>query len=66
MILNLKFFNQYVEYYYFKLDIIWIVVYKMILGCFMVFIDLKDVYYFVYIDDLYQKYLIVLWKGNFY
>lgn len=66
MILNLKFFNQYVEYYYFKLDIIWMVVYMMILGCFMVFIDLKDVYYFVYIDDLYQKYLKFLWKGNLY
>lgn len=51
MIFNFKKFNELVVYWYFKMDILWIVVRMMKLNCYMVFIDIKDVYYFVFVVD---------------
>lgn len=49
MILNFKDLNNFVVYKYFKMELLNFVLDFMILGCFMVLIDIKDVYYLVFI-----------------
>lgn len=47
MILNLKEFNQFIKYYYFKMDMFESVLKIIIFNCFMLFVDFKNVYYFI-------------------
>ena len=54
MILNLKQFNESVEYHHFKMDTLETVTRMMKPGCFMASVDLKDAYYTVPIhSDVY-------------
>ncbi len=57
VILNLKEFNQYVEYHHFKMDTLETAINMMKPGCFMASIDLKDAYYSVPICIEHQKFL---------
>lgn len=66
IIVNFKVFNEFIVYYYFKMDILEVVVNMMRLGCFMVLVDLKGVYYIVFIYVFYQKYLKFCFDGVFY
>ena len=47
VILNLKEFNQHVQYHHFKMDTLETAINMMKPGCFMASIDLKDAYYSV-------------------
>lgn len=53
MILNFKVLNKSIVYYYFKMDIFGLVIRLICLNCFMVIIDFKDVYYFVFVLEKY-------------
>lgn len=53
IILNLKIFNEFVEYYYLKMDILEFVIRIIKFDCYMVLIDFKDVYYIVVIVEEY-------------
>ena len=57
LILNLKRFNEHVKSYHFKMDSIHTTLSLMTMGCWMATLDLKDAYYSVSIDKMYQKYL---------
>ncbi len=63
MILNLKNFNQHVEYQHFKMDTVWTAIRLMTPNCYMASIDLKDAYYSVPIAKPYQKYLKFEWNN---
>lgn len=62
MIFNLKKLNMYVVKVYFKMDMLYIIIKLIRKDCFMVFIDLKDVYYLVLVNKNYRKYLRFIWK----
>ena len=66
LILNLKRFNEHVKSYHFKMDSIHTALSLMTTGCWMASLDLKDAYYSVSIDKMYQKYLKFSYKGNFF
>ena len=63
MILNLKRFNQHVEYQHFKMDSVWTPIRLMTAGCYVASVDLKDAYYSVPIEEPHQKYLKFEWKN---
>lgn len=63
MILNLKSFNQHVEYQHFKMDSVWTAIRLMTPNCYMASIDLKDAYYSVPIAKPHQKYLKFEWNN---
>ena len=58
MVLNLKQFNESVEYHHFKMDTLETVTRTMKPGCFMASVDLKDAYYTVPIHPDNQKYKV--------
>lgn len=66
MILNLKQFNQSVEYHHFKMDTLETVVKLVKPGCYMASVDLKDAYYTVPIHPDHQKFLKFEFKGQLY
>ena len=66
MILNLKSFNQHIEYQHFKMDSVWTAIRLMTPSCYMASIDLKDAYYSVPIAESHQKYLKFEWKNMLY
>ena len=66
MILNLKQFNESVEYHHFKMDTLETVTRMMKPGCFMASVDLKDAYYTVPIHSVHQKYLKFMFNGTLY
>jgi hypothetical protein len=66
MILNLKSFNQYVEYHHFKMETLEAAIKLMKPGCYMASIDLKDAYYTVAIHTEHQKYLKFEFNGILY
>ena len=66
MILNLKQFNEWVEYHHFKMDTLDTVTRMMKPGCFMASVDLKDAYYTVPIHSDHQKYLKFMFNGTLY
>ena len=47
MILNLKKFNEYVQYHHFKMDTLEVTIKLMKPGCYMASVDLKDAYHTV-------------------
>ena len=63
MILNLKRFNQHVEYQHFKMDSVWTAIRLITPNCYMASIDLKDAYYSVPIAKPHQKYLKFEWNN---
>jgi len=66
MILNLKSFNQHIEYLHFKMDSVWTAIRLMTPSCYMASIDLKEAYYSVPIAESHQKYLKFEWKNMLY
>ena len=66
MILNLRAFNEFVQYHHFKMDTLEMAVKMMKPGCFMASIDLKDAYYTVPIFHAHQKYLKFIFNGTLY
>ena len=66
MILNLKQFNESVEYHHFKMDTLETVTRIMKPGCFIASVDLKDAYYTVPIHSDHQKYLEFMFNGTLY
>ena len=66
MILNLKRFNQHVEYQHFKMDSVWTAIRLITPNCYMASIDLKDAYYSVPIAKPHQKYLKFEWNNMLY
>ena len=66
MILNLKQFNESVEYHHFKMDTLETVTRMMKPGCFMASVDLKDAYYTVPMHSNHQKYLKFTFDGTLY
>ena len=57
LILNLKEFNENVEYHHFKMKRIQSVINMVIPNCFMASVDIKDAYYSVPIAPEHRKYL---------
>lgn len=66
MILNLKQFNQFVEYRKFKMDTLKTVLALMHKNCFMASVDIKDAYYTVGVAQEHQKYLKFRWQGELF
>ena len=66
MILNLKRFNQHVEYQHFKMDSVWTAIRLITPNCYMASIDLKDAYYSVPIAKPHQTYLKFEWNNMLY
>ena len=66
MILNLKQFNESVEYHHFKMDTLDTVTRMMKPGCFMASVNLMDAYYTVPIHSNHQKYLKFMFNGTLY
>lgn len=62
-IFNFKSCNEVVFFRYFKMDILSIVINLIRLGVYMVFFDLKYVYYIIFIVVEYRKYLKFVWGG---
>lgn len=63
LILNLKQFNQNVEYHHFKMESINTVTMLMNPNCYMASIDLKDAYYSVPVAVEHRKFLRFQWKN---
>lgn len=66
MILNLKNFNEYVEYFHFKMETFDIALRLISKGCFMASIDLKDAYYGVPVHEDYKQFLRFIWNGQLF
>ena len=66
MILNLKKFNEFVEYHHFKMDTLDTVIKMMKPGCFMASVDLRDAYYTVPVHPEHRKYLKFLFNDTLY
>ena len=66
MILNLKKFNEFVEYNHSKMDTLDTVIKMMKPGCFMASVDLRDAYYTVPVHLEHRKYLKFLFNGTLY
>lgn len=64
LILNLKEFNENVEYHHFKMESIQSVINMVTPNCFMASIDIKDAYSSVPIAPEHPKYLRFQWKGK--
>jgi hypothetical protein len=66
MILNLKFFNEFVKYRHFKMDTLDTAVKMMKPNCYMASIDLTDAYYMVPVHEADQKFLKFEFMGRLY
>ena len=66
MILNLKPFNEFVDYHHFKMDTLCTALKLIRPGCFMASVDLKDAYYPIPIAEEDRKFLMFEWKGQYY
>ena len=66
IILNLKKFNQHVEYEHFKMENAVTAMRMMRKNCFMASVDLRSAYYSVPIKKSFRKYLKFYWKGQFF
>jgi hypothetical protein len=65
-ILNLKQFNEFVQYQHFKMDTLDTVIKMMTPGFYMASIDLQDAYYLLPIHKDHQKFLKFKFKGTLY
>ena len=66
LILNLKKFNESVEYTHFKMDSIQKTKKLVEKNCYMAALDLKDAYYSIPINGHHQKFLQFVWRGSRY
>ena len=65
-ILNLKQFNEFVEYHHFKMDTLETAINMVKPGCYMASVDLKDAYYTVPIDLGLPKFLKFWFDGKYF
>ena len=65
-ILNLKQFNEFLEYHHFKMVTLENVISMMKPGCYMASVDLKDAYYTVPIDFSHQKSLRFCFRASIF
>ncbi len=65
-ILNLKQFNEFVQYKHFKMDTLDTVIKLMKPGCYMASIDLQDAYYTLPVHIDHQKFLKLKFKETLY
>ena len=66
VILNLKKFNENVEYNHFKMENLFSATEMMKKDCFLASVDLRHAYYSVPIDVNFQKFLKFRWEGKLY
>lgn len=66
LILNLKQLNESVEYHHFKTENLRSAITLMTPNCFVAFIDLKDAYYLVSVNENCRKYLRFIWKPQLF
>ena len=66
LILNLKKLNTFVEFAYFKMETIHIILQLVTQNCWMSSIDLKDAYYSVKVSSKFQKYLKFFHEGKLF
>ena len=66
MILNLKNFNDFVEYNHFKMETLKDILLAVTPGCFMAVIDLQDAYLVVPIHSSCKCFLKFRWRGKIY
>lgn len=66
MILNLKEFNQYVQYHKFKMETFETTLKLISKGCYMASVDIRDAYYCVPVHIEFRKYLRFEWREKLY
>lgn len=66
MILNLKRFNDCVEYEHFKMENLHSATDMMTLNCWMASADIRHAYYCVSVNSEYRKYLKFQWRGQLF
>ena len=66
MILNLKGFNEYIEYQHFKMETIKDIMHAIVPNCFMAVVDLSDAYLVVLISKWHWRLLKFCWRGKIY
>ena len=66
MILNLKQFNEAVEYQHLKMENLSAATKMMRRGCYMASVDLQHAYYSVPIHPNFRKFLKFKWRGQLY
>lgn len=66
MILNLKEFNESVEYEHFKMENLSSATSMMKEGCYMASVDLRHAYYSVPVHSDFKKFLKFQWRGQLY
>ena len=63
LILNLKKFNQNVQYCHFKMETLTAALNHITQDCLMASVDLKDAYYGVPVHEEFRKFLGFIWNG---
>ena len=66
LILNLKEFNQNVQYCHFKMETLTAALNLIKQDCLMASVDLKDAYYGVPVYEEFRKFLRFIWNGQLY
>ena len=66
MILNLKGFNEYIEYQHFKMETIKDIMHAIVPNCFMAVADLSDAYLVIPIAKWHWRFLKFRWRGKIY
>ena len=66
IILNLKKFNESVEYEHFKMENVMTAIHMIRRGCFMASVDLRPAYYSVSVEKEDRKYLKFCWNGQLF
>ena len=66
MILNLKQFNKYVQYFHFKMETLSCILALVQPMCYMATFDLTDAYLTVAINGIHVKFLKFKWQGKIY
>ena len=64
LILNLKIFNEFVEYQHFKMDTFHLVLPSITKNCFMSSIDLRLAYFSIPVNVEHRKYLRFYWRNQ--
>ena len=66
LILNLKYFNTFIENIHFKMDGFNSILCSIKKGCFFYSLDIRDVFYSFRVKKCFRKYLKFFWKGKYY
>ena len=66
LILNLKYFNTFIENIHFKMDGFNSILCSIKKGCFFYSLDIRDAFYSFRVKECFRKYLKFFWKGKYY